>query len=244
MRLHPMRIAASTRASPPRSRRSWASGASSSSTCASSTPSRSSRRQGHRGPTLVLIAAPWPVTGSSITPRSTSAEPREGMLRITRIGGPTAFIEWSGWRILTDPTFDPPGRTYAFGAGTRFVEGDRPRRTARGARTSIDAGLLPQPSRPRRQPRRRRPKALSEPRRTVLTTRGGGEEHSHPHPDLRGLAAGDVRHPFGAGVSRMLTITATPGRHGAPLHASARRSRDRVRLDPRRRHASRALDDG
>ena len=38
-------------------------------------------------------------------------------MRITRIGGPTALIEWEGWRILTDPTFDPPGRTYAFAPG-------------------------------------------------------------------------------------------------------------------------------
>ena len=39
-------------------------------------------------------------------------------MRITRIGGPTALVEWQGWRILTDPTFDPPGRTYSFGLGT------------------------------------------------------------------------------------------------------------------------------
>jgi L-ascorbate metabolism protein UlaG (beta-lactamase superfamily) len=28
---------------------------------------------------------------------------------ITLIGGPTALIEASGFRLLTDPTFDPPG---------------------------------------------------------------------------------------------------------------------------------------
>jgi L-ascorbate metabolism protein UlaG (beta-lactamase superfamily) len=38
--------------------------------------------------------------------------------RITHIGGPTALIEVGGWRILTDPTFDPPGRRYFFGWGT------------------------------------------------------------------------------------------------------------------------------
>jgi L-ascorbate metabolism protein UlaG (beta-lactamase superfamily) len=37
---------------------------------------------------------------------------------ITHIGGPTALIEVDGWRILTDPTFDPPGRRYFFGWGT------------------------------------------------------------------------------------------------------------------------------
>ena len=38
--------------------------------------------------------------------------------RITHIGGPTALIEVAGWRILTDPTFDPPGKRYFFGWGT------------------------------------------------------------------------------------------------------------------------------
>jgi L-ascorbate metabolism protein UlaG (beta-lactamase superfamily) len=39
-------------------------------------------------------------------------------LRITHIGGPTTLIEVAGRRILTDPTFDAPGRTYSFGWGT------------------------------------------------------------------------------------------------------------------------------
>jgi L-ascorbate metabolism protein UlaG (beta-lactamase superfamily) len=29
-------------------------------------------------------------------------------VRITYIGGPTALIEVGEWRLLTDPTFDPP----------------------------------------------------------------------------------------------------------------------------------------
>jgi L-ascorbate metabolism protein UlaG (beta-lactamase superfamily) len=39
-------------------------------------------------------------------------------LRLTRIGGPTVLLEIDGWTILSDPTFDPPGRTYPFGWGT------------------------------------------------------------------------------------------------------------------------------
>ena len=39
-------------------------------------------------------------------------------VRITHIGGPTVLIEFEGWRVLSDPTFDPPGRTYKFGWGT------------------------------------------------------------------------------------------------------------------------------
>src|SRR4051794_41851469 len=39
-------------------------------------------------------------------------------IRVTHIGGPTALIEVGGWRVLTDPTFDPPGQDYRFGWGT------------------------------------------------------------------------------------------------------------------------------
>jgi hypothetical protein len=39
-------------------------------------------------------------------------------LRVTHIGGPTVLLEVAGWRLLTDPTFDAPGRRYAFGWGT------------------------------------------------------------------------------------------------------------------------------
>jgi L-ascorbate metabolism protein UlaG (beta-lactamase superfamily) len=37
---------------------------------------------------------------------------------ITHIGGPTTLIEVGGWRLLTDPTFDPAGGKYRFGWGT------------------------------------------------------------------------------------------------------------------------------
>src|SRR6478672_7688572 len=39
-------------------------------------------------------------------------------VRLTHIGGPTVLIEVGGWRVLTDPTFDPPGKRYFFGWGT------------------------------------------------------------------------------------------------------------------------------
>ena len=32
------------------------------------------------------------------------------VMRLTHIGGPTALIELGGWTLLTDPTFDTPGR--------------------------------------------------------------------------------------------------------------------------------------
>lgn len=39
-------------------------------------------------------------------------------MRLTHVGGPTLLLEVAGWRVLTDPTFDPPGRRYRFGWGT------------------------------------------------------------------------------------------------------------------------------
>ena len=36
-------------------------------------------------------------------------------LDATYIGGPTALFEWHGFRMLTDPTFDPPGGEYTNG---------------------------------------------------------------------------------------------------------------------------------
>jgi L-ascorbate metabolism protein UlaG (beta-lactamase superfamily) len=39
-------------------------------------------------------------------------------LTITHIGGPTTLLEVGGIRLLVDPTFDAPGRRYAFGWGT------------------------------------------------------------------------------------------------------------------------------
>ena len=44
--------------------------------------------------------------------------PVAARLRLTHIGGPTVLIELDGWRILSDPTFDPPGQRYQFGWGT------------------------------------------------------------------------------------------------------------------------------
>ena len=38
-----------------------------------------------------------------------------GRLQATYVGGPTALFEWCGFRLLTDPTFDPPGGKYENG---------------------------------------------------------------------------------------------------------------------------------
>jgi L-ascorbate metabolism protein UlaG (beta-lactamase superfamily) len=62
-------------------------------------------------------------------------------LRLTHIGGPTVLIEVESWRLLTDPTFDPPGRRYSFGwgASSRKLAGPAIAATDLGP---IDAVLL------------------------------------------------------------------------------------------------------
>ncbi|BCJ62173.1 hypothetical protein Jiend_55950 [Micromonospora endophytica] len=62
-------------------------------------------------------------------------------MRITHLGGPTTLIEVAGWRILTDPTFDAPGRTYGFGWGTTSRKLAGPALPA-GSLGDIDAVLL------------------------------------------------------------------------------------------------------
>ena len=56
--------------------------------------------------------------------------------KLTHIGGPTLLIEVDGWRILTDPTFDPPGGKYNFGWGTSS------RKTAGPAIAAAEIGPL------------------------------------------------------------------------------------------------------
>ena len=62
-------------------------------------------------------------------------------MRLTHIGGPTVLIQVAGWRLLTDPTFDPPGRKYNFGWGTSSVKLAGPAVSAEDL-GSLDAILL------------------------------------------------------------------------------------------------------
>ena len=62
-------------------------------------------------------------------------------VRITHIGGPTVLIEIGPWCLLTDPTFDPPGRRYAFALGTSSRKVRGPTVPARDL-PPIDAVLL------------------------------------------------------------------------------------------------------
>lgn len=63
------------------------------------------------------------------------------MMRLTHLGGPTVLVELDGWRLLTDPTFDPPGRRYHFGWGTSSTKTHGPALTPAEV-GAVDAVLL------------------------------------------------------------------------------------------------------
>src|SRR5436190_12457266 len=75
-------------------------------------------------------------------------------VRLTHIGGPTVLIGVGGRRLLTDPTFDPPGQSYRFGWGTGSRKLTGPAIAA--SDLGPDRRGVAQPRSPRRQPRRRR----------------------------------------------------------------------------------------
>jgi len=130
-------------------------------------------------------------------------------MRITLIGGPTALVEIDGMRILTDPTFDPPGSEFTSGPVTL-------RKTAGPALASdqlgpIDAVLLSHDQHFDNLDRSGR-EFLPLVRR-VLTTpsaaaRLGGNSE--------GLATWESTRILSANHSVALTVTATPARHGPP----------------------------
>jgi len=131
-------------------------------------------------------------------------------VRLTHIGGPTTLIEVGGWRLLTDPTFDAPGRKYTFGWGTssRKTAGPalQPDRLGR-----IDAVLLSHDHHGDNLDDAGRAVARSVD--TIVTTVPGARRLGGA---ARGLAQwGTTR--LEAPDRPAIEVTATPCRHGPPL---------------------------
>jgi L-ascorbate metabolism protein UlaG (beta-lactamase superfamily) len=129
-------------------------------------------------------------------------------IRITHIGGPTTPIEVGGWHLLTDPTFDPPGRRYTFGWGSasRKVAGPA---VAVADLPPIDAVLLSHDHHGDNLDVFGR--ALLPSAGVVLTTEAGGRRVSAI--GLRPWATFVLEAPDRPTVE----VTATPCRHGPPL---------------------------
>lgn len=130
---------------------------------------------------------------------------------ITHIGGPTALIEVGGWRLLTDPTFDPAGGHYAFGWGTSSDKVTGPA-VAADALGAVDAVLLTHDQHGDNLDEAGRALLPSVP--VVVTTTAGARRLGHA--GARGLASGATTVLEGEGRERV-EITATPARHGPPL---------------------------
>jgi L-ascorbate metabolism protein UlaG (beta-lactamase superfamily) len=128
---------------------------------------------------------------------------------ITHIGGPTALIEVGGWRLLTDPTFDEPGRVYRFGWGSSSRKMTGPAIAARDI-GPIDAVLLTHDHHADNLDDAGR--ALLPRAGVVVTTVAGA---SRLRGTTRGLAPWSVTRIDAPG-RLTIDITATPCRHGPP----------------------------
>ncbi|MQA36072.1 MBL fold metallo-hydrolase [Modestobacter roseus] len=129
-------------------------------------------------------------------------------MRLTHVGGPTLLVELGGWTLLTDPTFDPPGRRYAFGLGTssRKVAGPA---LDPGDLPPVDAVLLSHDHHADNLDDAGRTLLASVPE--VVTTASGGERLG-----VRGLRPWQTTVLTAPGRPP-LVVTATPARHGPPL---------------------------
>ena len=126
-------------------------------------------------------------------------------VRMTYIGGPTLLLEVGGWRLLTDPTFDPPG-DYQAGTFTHSKTAGPALEAA--AIGEIDTVLLSHDHHFDNLDHEGR-RLLAKAKR-VLTTPAGAQR-------LQGNAVGletwrSIDMP--ARNEKVLSITGTPARHG------------------------------
>jgi L-ascorbate metabolism protein UlaG (beta-lactamase superfamily) len=130
---------------------------------------------------------------------------------LTHVGGPTVLVELDGWRLLTDPTFDPAGGRYAFGWGTSSDKVVGPALSSTEL-PDLDAVLLSHDHHGDNLDRAGRALLPTVP--TVLTTRSGARRLALK--GVRGLRAGE-RTVLQAADRAPLEVTATAARHGPPL---------------------------
>lgn len=130
-------------------------------------------------------------------------------MRFTYIGGPTALIEIGGWRLLTDPTFDPPGRRYFMGWGTVSTKVQGPALTP-DRLGAIDAVLLSHDHHSDNLDVAGR--ELLARVDTVVTTAAGARRLGAGAQGLEPWATTRLEAPG----KPTLEITATPCRHGFP----------------------------
>lgn len=128
------------------------------------------------------------------------------MLNVTYLGGPTAIIEAGGYRFMTDPTLDPAGSHYSLSGGAVILEKlQEPAKTDIG---KIDFVLLSHDQHPDNLDNAGR--KLLERVDHVFTTKAGAKR-------LGGKSIGLdpwENYSLTAPDDSIITITATPARHG------------------------------
>jgi L-ascorbate metabolism protein UlaG (beta-lactamase superfamily) len=127
-------------------------------------------------------------------------------LALTYIGGPTAWIEFGGLHLLTDPTFDPAGGDYATGPVT-LSKTMGPSLEA-GGLGFIDAALLSHDHHFDNLDHAGR--ALLPHAGQVLTTEAGAERLGGNAIGLAPWKSVEITAPDRS----VLKVTATPARHG------------------------------
>jgi L-ascorbate metabolism protein UlaG (beta-lactamase superfamily) len=131
-------------------------------------------------------------------------------LRLTHIGGPTVLIEVAGWRLLTDPTFDPPGQRYKFGLGISSRKLVGPAVPAEQL-APIDAVLLSHDHHEDNLDPAGR--ALLPSAGAVVTTASGAKRLGGNARGLENWASTTLEAPGKPAIE----VTATPCRHGPPF---------------------------
>lgn len=124
---------------------------------------------------------------------------------ITLIGGPTALIEANGFRLLTDPTFDPPGEYQLPHVILKKIAG--PARMAAQI-GQVDAVLLSHDQHPDNFDHAGKAYAMGAPR--LITTLAGAHRLGAPAEGLAPWQGTTISKQDGS----TLQITATPARHG------------------------------
>lgn len=140
------------------------------------------------------------ISGSTVAP---------DRVRITHIGGPTALIEIGGWTLLTDPTFDEPGKQYYFGYGTGSRKLSGPAVRVRDL-PPIDAVLLSHDHHADNLDETGR--AMLPTAGRVITTESGARRLGGNASGLAPWSTTKLAHSNRPRID----ITATPCRHGPP----------------------------
>ena len=145
------------------------------------------------------------MTTPASSPAPTAVARTTGTVAVTVLGGPTAVLDLGGLRLVTDPTFDPPG-DYPIGA--RVLTKTLPSAWPRDRVGAVAAVLLSHDQHPDNLDRSGRDFLADAP--LVLTTASAVARLGGSARALPAWASYDLARPDGG----TLRVTAVPAQHG------------------------------